>query len=295
MTTESEINFQKLKIEWIVNITNSSITAAFQNNLIVVNSTDFCFYNIEYGSLDSMYKHNLKNPCVVGVIFNKKLVIGDCSDRSLNIWYIDKLNEQPILRIQTSYELFCLTVLKNGDIAISWNNKNNEIVILDSYIGLIKNRLLGHTNKISQILQTRDEYLISSSIDKSIIIWDQSGVLIKKLKYEEGVISFDITNYLLAVGLASKQIELINLKNGRLVKSLQSNSELCEQQCLQFLDDQSLLTASVDKILKIWNPNYEKINSTINSHLTAIEQVFKNSNYLFTRSKTEIIKWSTVF
>ncbi|RNA15536.1 WD40 repeat-containing [Brachionus plicatilis] len=289
-------SYGKLESEWIINTTNSAILAIYKNDLIIVNNSHFGFFDLQTGASKSFYEHDLLEPCVFGVIFNERLVIGDCFNLTLNIWYIDKLIDQStkILQVNSRYKFQCLTVLINGDLAIGWNDNVYDIVILDSYKGSQKYTLVGHNDKVNQILQRNDEYIISCSIDKAVIIWDSSGSLIKKIEYQESVISIAISNYLFAVGLADKVIEVIHLKNGKIINSFQAHQQpLCKHQCLIYLGDQSLLSASLDKTLKIWNPDFNSLNTTIFLHTTDVEQLFFKNDLLFSRSSAEIIKWST--
>ena len=253
------------------------------------------FFDLNFNLDKLSFKHNLQHPCVYGIIFNEKIAIGDCLNQTLNIWYINNLNQEPNLIVKINQEFSYLAVLLNGDLAIAWNTSNYEIVIFDSYKGSIKKTFIGHTDKISQILQRNDEYIVSSSIDNCVIIWDLSGNPIKIIKYEESIFSIAISDYFLAAGLANNQIKVINLKNGKVIGSLNNFSVLCRQQCLHFLDDLSILSASLDQTLKIWNPDYVTLNSTIAFPSNYVEQVFQKNGFLMTKSKTEIIRWKILF
>lgn len=291
MTTNAETNYEIITNETIINLANSSIVGIYENYIIVVDNFYFYFFDLNLHLNNLSFRHNLQLPCVFGLIFDKKIVIGDCLYRTLNVWHINKLNQEPSLVTETDQEFSCMTVLMNGDLAISWQANNYDIVIFDSYKGSIKNIFIGHTDKISQILQRQDEYIVSSSIDKCVIIWDLSGNPIKIIKYEESVFSIAISDYLLAAGLASNQIKVINLKNGKEIGSFDNISKLCKEQCLHFLDNLSILSASEDKTLKIWNPDYLTLNSTITFNSNYVEQVFHSNGILITKSNTEIIIW----
>jgi WD40 repeat protein len=89
--------------------------------------------------------------------------------------------------------------LHNGDLVFSCNNQNHpgNIIVWDMNTSKCKQVLKGHTDRVSTLLVIDHKYLVSSSWDKTIRVWDmESGGKCKQIMdtHKEVVMSLSLLN-----------------------------------------------------------------------------------------------------
>ena len=168
----------------------------------------------------------------------------------------NKIN-QKLAEFKTEAENLRKMAEKSLNISFSFNKVKREFKCDDI--------LIGHTNYIASIVQTKDEKLISGSTDYSIMIWEES----------------DTSNYVNKVKISQmvgKVLCLTLLKDGRLVTSSDgdntikiwipdNNKSFTPQQSLTGhnknvvsitqIKDERLVTGSTDNAIIIWKESQQ--------------------------------------
>ena len=190
--------------------------------------------------------------------FGKDQIISVSKDKSIRKW-----------NVSTGKELYCYEmdgpvycVKKINDKLIAVGGADKSIRILD-FSQNIKNeeeseievaKLEGHTDEITD-LETGNNMLISSSMDKTIILWD--------------------------------------LGNYKLIKKLQGHSEGVK--CLKFLKEGNLASGGFDNVIKIWDLKKFTCIKTLSGHtghVFAVNQL-PDGRIVSGASDWSIIVWNT--
>ncbi|RNA16165.1 serine threonine kinase [Brachionus plicatilis] len=258
-------------------------------------------WNIEIWDLQKgIIKRNLTSvysyPWDFGLLSNGDLVAGYWKSETLLVWDLKTYGE-PLKRIiQTNGTFYCMTVLKNDDLAIDQWGNGYEIIIRDSQNGLIKNKLVGHTWTVNQIIELPNGNLVSCSDDKTVKVWNISnGAVIKSITHETYVrsIAFLPNGYLVS-GLWDGIINIWNLETNQLIRNLMGHSDvICKNNCLHVLANGDLLSGSLDGTIKIWNPYDGTLKFTSPLHKDAVMElaVLPSGNFI-SSSYTELIVWN---
>jgi len=159
-------------------------------------------------------------------------------------------------------------IKKTNNIEESYNIIDTKKIKTKKPEAILKLDTKGHTARISRILVTKDKDIITSSIDKTIRIWDSNtGKLKRQILGEIGDASYGEINdialsidekYLAVVGWLNSEfdkkhsIRIYDYKSGKLVKVLNSHTSIIANVSFS-KDGKYLISASTDMSVKIWN------------------------------------------
>ena len=239
------------------------------------------------GLVKRSFSSNYTKLCAFGLLSNGDLVTGYSEDRTLIVWDL-KTNGEPLKRILQTREKFQYFTILYNDIAIF---ANYWVIIYDSETGLVKQRLMGHTANIQQIIVLPNRSLMTSAAERTIKIW-QSPV--KNMTFPLSLTSSVVLkNGNIATGLVDGTIYIWDSDTLRTIRVLRGHSSsICLRNCLFELKNGDLLSASYDYTLKVWNPNEGLNKFTVKEHNYWIRQiVLLASGNIMTISDTEIITW----
>ncbi|RNA03049.1 serine threonine kinase, partial [Brachionus plicatilis] len=236
----------------ILPLPNGDLVRGSRGNLIEI-------WDLQKGIIKRNLISSYSRPFVFGLLSNGDLVAGYIYSKTLLVWDLKITNGEPLKRIiQTNDSFWCMTVLKNDDLAIGQKGNGNDIIIRDSQNGLIKKKLVGHLSTVYQIIELPNGNLVSCSDDKTVKVWNISnGAVIKSITHETDVhsIAFLPNGYLVS-GLYGGTINIWNLETNQLIRNLIGHRNIiCSNNCLHVLANGDLLSGSWDKTIKVWNPS----------------------------------------
>lgn len=170
------------------------------------------------------FTRKIKNPQGVAsnmkYIFKENLLLTACSDSTISIWKMRKLEQKGELTGHTDIVLTLWLMDQKNFLASG--SRDQSIRIWNLASNQIEDVLTGHTGSVLKIVGTEDSrYLISGSEDMSIIVWDftnreKVSVIDTGLPVRVMLIS-SMNQYLLA-GLDNKALKIWNLKENRVMK-----------------------------------------------------------------------------
>jgi WD40 repeat protein len=198
---------------------------------------------------------------------NEDIVATGSSDCTIKMWSIK--NGTTSLSINTKYSVYALQLLSNGlDLAaglytglISVYNINNGSLVFTLY---------GHTLQVNDFVLINNDLLVSSSGDKTTIVWDLISKTVKfnLTGHTSGVSRLKlISTDLLVSGSWDKTIKLWNLTSRTLIRTL-ANHTNSVYLSIDFLNSQTLLSGSLDNTIKLWNLSSGECLNTIKTGLT---------------------------
>ncbi|KAI1344181.1 WD40 repeat-like protein [Xylariaceae sp. FL0016] len=168
----------------------------------------------------------------------------------------------------------------NGVTCLQFDD-NNNLLITGSYDSTIKlwniesgeviRTLRGHTSGI-RALQFDDRMLVSGSLDGTVRIWNwRTGQCINTLHHQDGVISVHIQGDLIASGSIDKTIKIFNFKTQQSF-CLRGHLDWVNQVKLD-LASRTLLSASDDCTVKLWDLDSATCVRTYEGHVGQVQQV----------------------
>jgi WD40 repeat protein len=174
------------------------------------------------------------------------------------------------MKINVSSYTHSLQLLSDG-IHLAAGLQNGLINIYNLNDGSLISKLIGHTTSVfNLVLERNRDLLISSSGDKSVLIWNlTSNTFIFNLTgHTSGIrglklISFDT----LATGSGDGTLKVWNLTMGTLIKTLPGHTSAIEWSVDMLSDKQTIVSGSQDKTIKLWNLQTGKYFNTTSTGL----------------------------
>jgi len=157
-----------------------------------------------------------------------------------------------------------------------------------------------HRNFVNSLVVVRNEYLISTSFDQSIIVWDIKNNFIRLTTIKTDKVLYSIalfSNISFITGDYEGSIQMwstsqFTFKNENTLKEhTDSVSDLL------FLSNGFLVSTSFDETIKIWDNSFNLWSSTSNAHSKAILALKVKSNHDLVSSSQDgtIQVWNTVY
>ncbi|KAI0166627.1 quinon protein alcohol dehydrogenase-like superfamily [Xylariaceae sp. FL1272] len=142
-----------------------------------------------------------------------------------------------------------------------WNIEKGEVV----------RTLAGHTMGI-RALQFDDRLLVSGSLDGTVKIWNwRTGACINTLSHQEGVITVHMEGDYVASGSIDQSIKIFNFKTKESF-CLRGHGDWVNQVRLD-LTSRTLLSASDDCTVKLWDLDSRTCIKTYEGHVGQVQQV----------------------
>jgi guanine nucleotide-binding protein subunit beta-2-like 1 protein len=147
-----------------------------------------------------------------------------------------------------------------------------EITNIENSFAIIKKRLIGHSNYISDLIFSSDgKFCISSSWDHTIRIWDLNSMkTIRKFtghKNDILSIAFSNDNRIIASGSRDKTIKIWNTMGECKITLIEKKNNYWVS-CVKILPGKESLILSCywDGTIKIWKVSKNEIKSKLNGH-----------------------------
>ena len=164
-----------------------------------------------------------------------------------------------------------VTCLQFEENILATGSYDSTIKLWDIEKGEVIRTLQGHTSGI-RALQFDDRLLVSGSLDNTVKIWNwRSGECINTLHHQGGVISVHMDGDLLASGSADRSIKVFNFKTN-ISWCLRGHTDWVNQVRLD-LASRTLLSASDDLTVKLWDLDTQTCIKTFEGHVGQVQQV----------------------
>ncbi|HEY9692496.1 MAG TPA: caspase family protein [Oculatellaceae cyanobacterium] len=216
---------------------------------------------------------------------------------------IDALNSSSQANLLLNNQLEALiasvkaTKRLNNTIAIPANVKAETVSTLQQVVTTIqeRDRLNSHTDGIVSVAYSpNNQLLASASIDKTIKIWTNRGLLLKTLRgHNEAVysVSFSADSKILASAGVDKTIKLWNVSDGRLLKTISAHNQTVNS--VTFSPDGNIIASgSADQTIKFWRISDGRLLRTLSGHNAGVISITFNpdGNTIASASEDKTIK-----
>eukprot|EP01080_Neovahlkampfia_damariscottae_P002642 gene2642-3839_t len=194
-TTKDSIN--QLKINRIFNIElkeckqpfwKMNLTTSFENNFYICSENEILYYKLKYNVLEFQKKEKLESSIhqIKFITFLNERVLYIVGDNGM-VLIINSNNLNTILKINNSNESTWSLAFKNNLFIFGDNSHNIKVY---KYLTKEYFILKGHSNNVPCVdLSNCGKYLLSTSIDKTIRIWnvkEKKEIVNKKVNHEWG-------------------------------------------------------------------------------------------------------------
>ena len=145
----------------------------------------------------------------------------------------------------------------------------------------------GHTDYV-QCLDSRNDKIVSSGLDKTLLFWDLNRLDAspQQIDVETAVFSLKWTQDLVAVGCPTRVIKFFDPKTDKLEFELEGHKEN-----IRALDSSGnfLVSGGADCELRIWDLRNRKCLQTITHHTSALNRVLFQNSLLYSADSSGII------
>jgi WD40 repeat protein len=275
----SDINYQYITKD---QIKVNEITSSFEINH---NTTGFISENKHLYTCNS--SENSKCDILVSTDKNLFAVTNNeifTSISNHNITIFDSQTMKPMGSFQMESDETTAASYLNKDTLITASFKDNIVSLNTIKHTLSKNTntLIGHTDRVTTLLQLSNGMLVSGSDDKTMIVWDPSNnysLVTTLIGHTSGVTSIlQLSNGMFASGSDDNNIIIWNTKKKySLVIILVGHTNWISS--LLQLSNGMLVSGSGDKTMKIWNPNDNySLVTTLTGHKDRVSSLLQLSN-----------------
>jgi WD40 repeat protein len=210
--------------------------------------------------IDILHKHNGIVRCVAFTPDGRMLATGG-DDRKILFWDLMLRQVSMTLSLDDT-AAHSLAMSEDGQILVTGSYRKIKVWRLVQQLGFtnceaqLVHTLVGHAHIVRSLALSHDgKYLVSSSRDKTIKIWNlHTGELLHTLKgHTDGVYAIALSpdNQIIASGSADKTVRLWHLKTGELLGTFSGHANTVT--ALTFTaSGEILVSASLDKTIKIW-------------------------------------------
>ncbi|XP_022253025.1 telomerase protein component 1-like [Limulus polyphemus] len=191
----------------------------------------------------------------------------------------------------------CLAVSRKGDIA-GLGGQDGVIRLIDVQTGSIKRTLTGHIQKITSICFVGNDKLCSSSVDKSLCLWDitrgyRIGVLDGHIRSVTSCASDPDGTTIVSTGW-DKTIRIWSGKDCREITCIKQNKKPVS--CIDFHPEKQLLVSGGwDQTVKLWDLVTVRRKAILHGHKGSVQFVaFSTSgqHIVSSSSRMEVFLWS---
>ncbi|KAH9887427.1 WD40 repeat-like protein [Xylariomycetidae sp. FL2044] len=164
-----------------------------------------------------------------------------------------------------------VTCLQFDENTLATGSYDSTIKLWDIKKGEVIRTLTGHTMGI-RALQFDRRMLVSGSLDGTVKIWNRrTGACINTLHHQGGVITVHMDGDLLASGSVDKSIKIFNFKTQQSY-CLRGHTDWVNQVRID-LASRTLLSASDDCTIKLWDLDSKTCIKTYEGHVGQVQQV----------------------
>ena len=215
-------------------------------------------------------------------------IVSGSRDKRIRIWKISTGVTIRIIDIDwlSASTVFSVRVLLNNyhEIACGIDKRSSENLKIYNYItGDFVQSLNGHTQFVYSIqtLSEQYQYMASEIGYSNVIIWDLTLYLSKYILsgHKGNVYCLKrISSNLLASADENSKIIICNWLNGTLVHTLTGHSNILYFSSLDLYDEQTLISGSMDKMIKFWDISSGQLIESINTEISITALVIINTS-----------------
>jgi WD40 repeat protein len=188
-------------------------------------------------------------------IDNDKMVSGSV-DYNIRIWKISTGETMKIINVNGAVFVVKVFSIEYKQIVCGTNGVSNNLQIFNYETGDLIQTLNGHSSSVYSIEMLSEQFMASGSSDQQVIIWDLSSYSIKYTLtgHSSPVTCIKRLSFnLLASGDGSGLIIIWNWLTGEQMFNLTGHTSSVNLNSLDLCDEQTLISGSIDKTVKLWN------------------------------------------
>jgi WD40 repeat protein len=202
----------------------------------------------------------------VDQIDNDTMVSGSY-DNTIQIWKISTGETLKTINVTRSPNVVRVFSIEYQQIICGKDGSSNNLQIYNYETGLLVRTISGHSKDVNSIEMLTDQFMASGGGDNKVIIWDLSSYSIKHNLTGHNSQVFcvkKLSSTLLASGDEIGLIIVWNWLTGEQIFNLTGHTGLLNHNSLDLYDDQTLISGSLDKTVKLWNITNGELIQSIN-------------------------------
>jgi WD40 repeat protein len=188
-------------------------------------------------------------------IDNDTMVSGSI-DQTIRIWKISKNETLKIISSNAAVLAVRVFSIENQQIVCGKGSSSNNLGIYNYSTGVLTRTLSGHSSSVYSIEMLSGQFMVSGGDDLKVIIWNLSSYSIKyNLTGHNSTVKCikRLSSNLMASGDNKGLIIVWNWLTGERIFNLTGHTNPLSHNSLDLYDDQTLVSGSFDKTVKLWN------------------------------------------
>jgi WD40 repeat protein len=187
-----------------------------------------------------------------------KTLASGSNDRTVRTWDIETGQQKQVLRGHTAEVIGVYYSPVDGSNVVASTSFDKTVKLWDADLGIEIKTLRGHTMQTNNVAYSYDgKYIASCSDDRTIVIWSADFGKKDPLMTLRGhgapvlTVLYSFDSKYLASSDQDGVIKIWSMPAGELVRTINAHTELAQD--VSFAEDNSLVSASLDEKVKLWN------------------------------------------